>query len=111
MSEHIENQTVITFPKRNHQQLIEEMEALPVQKQQDNIFFHDQSMIDVQSIPKQQLSGIERWIALDQHIFDGGQINTEDRDFWESYQLSKKFKQLCLEDEALKEHLERLHGT
>ena len=109
--EHLENQTVITFPKRNHQQLIEEMEALPVQKQQDNIFFHDQSMIDVQSIPKQRLSGIERWIALDQHIFDGGEINTEDRDFWESYQLSKKFKQLCLEDEALKEHLERLHGT
>lgn len=110
--EHIESQTnVLQFKPRNLETVRAEMDALPVQKQQDNIFFNDQSIIDVQSIPKQQLSGIERWIALDQQIFDGGEINTEDRDFWESYQLSKKFKQLCLEDEALKEHLERLHGT
>lgn len=109
--EHLENQTVITFPKRNHQQLIEEMEALPIQKQQDPIFFNDQSIIDIQSAQDKLLSPVDRWIAIDTEIFNGGDIDTEDRNFWELYQVSKKFKQLCLENETLKEHLERLHGT
>lgn len=110
--EHLENQTnVLQFKSRSLETVRAEMEALPIQKQHDNIFFNDQSITNLHSVPKQQLSGLERWIALDQQIFDGGEVNTEDRDFWESYQLSKKFKQLCLEDEALKDHLKRLHGT
>ncbi|RYL25170.1 Mu transposase C-terminal domain-containing protein [Acinetobacter piscicola] len=110
--EHLENQTnVLQFKSRNLETVRAEMEALPFEKQKDNIFFKDQSIIDLQDTSQHQLTGVERWVVLDQQIFDGFEISEEDRDFWESYQLSKKFKRLCLEDEALKEHLERLHGT
>ena len=108
--EHLENQTVITFPKRNHQQLIDELEALPIRQQQEDVFFKAQPL-EIQDIKNQPLTPVERWIVIDTQILNGEDINKEDRSFWELYQVSKKFKQLCLENETLKEHLERLHGT
>lgn len=108
--EHIENQT-IPFNTRKHDQLMAEMEALPVKQERDVIIFKDAIQLKDETIHIHN-TPLERWIDIDSSIQNGGEITEEDKDFWNLFQLSKKFKQLSLEDETLKDHLERRHhGT
>lgn len=107
--EHVENQTIIPFSMDKREQIMAELEALPVQKKdQEIIYFKDARLPEE---PQQEqttaLSPVQRWIAIDNQILNGKEVTEQDRTFWEMFQVSKKFKQSSLDDETLKTHLER----
>lgn len=104
--EHIENQNVITFNANKHQQLITELNALPVKQEKEVIYFKDvPSEPIVKQEPLKTLTPVQRWMNLDQRIQDGEQLTQEDHDFWIHYPMSKKFKQLEEDDAELKSYL------
>ncbi|WP_228267733.1 Mu transposase C-terminal domain-containing protein [Acinetobacter soli] len=110
MLEHIENQNVIPFDQIKRQRLMDELEALPVQqKPEDLVFFKDVQLPDESHLKANQASmtAIERWMSIDEQILNKEEITEEDQDFWNLFQMSKKFKQLSLDDETLKTYLER----
>lgn len=110
--EHVENQTIIPFNMNKGEKLIAELEALPIQKKnQEVIFFKDARLPEeVQQEPISNLSAIDRWIAIDNQILNDEEVSEQDKKFWEMFQVSKKFKQYSLDDETLKNHLERRQG-
>ncbi|WP_171494434.1 Mu transposase C-terminal domain-containing protein [Acinetobacter brisouii] len=111
MIEHIENQTVIPFDQMKRQKLMAELEALPIQpKHEERIYFKDVNLsIDAEPTPQKtvEISPMERWIAIDQRVLNEEELSEEDENFWKLFQMSKKFRQLSLDDETLKTYLER----
>ena len=111
MIEHIENQTVIPFDQMKRQKLMAELEALPIQpKHEERIYFKDVNLsIDAEPTPQKtvEISPMERWIAIDQRVLNEEELSEEDENFWNLFQMSKKFRQLSLDDETLKTYLER----
>jgi putative transposase len=111
MIEHIENQTVIPFDQMKRQKLMAELEALPIQpKHEERIYFKDVNLsIDAEPTPQKtvEISPMERWIAIDQRVLSEEELSEEDENFWNLFQMSKKFRQLSLDDETLKTYLER----
>lgn len=111
MIEHIENQTVIPFDQIKRQKLMAELEALPIQpKHEERIYFKDVNLsIDAEPTPQKtvEISPMERWIAIDQRVLNEEELSEEDENFWNLFQMSKKFRQLSLDDETLKTYLER----
>jgi putative transposase len=104
--EHIENQNLIPFNANKHEQLMAELNALPVKQEKEVIYFKD---VPSEPIVKQEtlttLTPVQRWMDLDQRIQDGEQLTQEDQDFWTYYPMSKKFKQLEEDDAELKSYL------
>ncbi|MHA3079520.1 transposase [Acinetobacter sp. ANC 5502] len=111
MIEHIENQTVIPFDQMKRQKLMNELEALPVEpRNEERIYFKDVKLpFHTESMPQKVVenSPMERWIAIDQRVLNEEELLEEDQIFWNLFQMSKKFKQLSLDDETLKAYLER----
>lgn len=104
--EHIENQNLIPFNANKHEQLIAELNALPVKQAKEVIYCKDiPSEQEVKEAPLKTLTPVQRWIDLDQRIQDGEQLNQDDQDFWTYYPMSKKFKQLEEDDAELKSYL------
>lgn len=103
--EHIEQQTVITFPTRRSQaEIFAEMESLQMPE--------SKQMLDVKYVlPTTENDNhsddkVSRWMRLDRAILEGKETTEEDKKFWELFQQSKKFKLLCDEDKQLQQHLE-----
>lgn len=108
--EHIENQNVIPFNMSRHQQLMAEMEAIPEAVNKEVVSLKT-NLIEIEDQEQSlDLTPAERWVEIDMQIFNGESVGEEDKNFWNQFQLSKKFKQLSEEDETLKMHLERRHG-
>ncbi|WP_215899841.1 hypothetical protein, partial [Acinetobacter brisouii] len=65
--------------------------------------------IDAEPTPQKtvEISPMERWIAIDQRVLNEEELSEEDENFWKLFQMSKKFRQLSLDDETLKTYLER----
>ena len=108
--EHIESQTsVIPFDFAKRQKLMEELEALPMQpKPEEQVYFKNARLpMDTGITTVVENSPIERWMNLDQRILNEEELSEEDENFWNLFQISKKFKQLSLDDETLKTYLER----
>ncbi|WAU72868.1 Mu transposase C-terminal domain-containing protein [Acinetobacter sp. TR11] len=103
--EHIEQQTVITFPTRKATaEIFAEMDALPVR--QEKQIFDVKHVIPTERNELQSDDKVARWMLLDHAILTGESLTEEDRKFWELFQQSKKFKLLCNEDKQLQQHLE-----
>jgi len=109
--EHVESQTIIPFSSTKQKQLIDELEALPVQlKQQEVVYFKNTSLPEALQQQEPLIkSRTEQWIEIDLKIMRQEEIGTDEQKFWELYQVSKKFMQLSKDDETLKSHLERRH--
>lgn len=110
MLEHIENQNVIPFDQVKRQRLMNELEALPIQqKPEDLVFFKDVQLPNEIYPNADQVikTPVQRWMSIDEQILNKEVITEEDQDFWNLFQMSKKFKQLSLDDETLKTYLER----
>ncbi|MBK0062416.1 MULTISPECIES: Mu transposase C-terminal domain-containing protein [unclassified Acinetobacter] len=109
--EHLENQNVIPFDQIKRQKLMTELEALPVQpKPEERIYFKDVNLPKDKDDKTAQVfnTPVERWMFIDEQILNNAEeISKEDQDFWTLFQMSKKFKQLSLDDETLKTYLER----
>lgn len=106
--EHLENQTVITFPKREREVLFNELNALEVQPKQLIQKVKYQISNEVEDVPVviQHDDKIGRWIDIDQKILMNQETNEEDKKFWKTFQLSKLFKRMCSEDQQLQQHME-----
>lgn len=103
--EHIEQQTVITFPTRKATaEIFAEMDALPVR--QEKQIFDVKHVMPTERNELQSDDKVARWMLLDNAILTGESLTEEDRKFWELFQQSKKFKLLCNEDKQLQQHLE-----
>lgn len=117
--EHIERQTVIPFNPSKREALMAELEALPVQQPAEMVLFKQsrfsEEVITVQAVQTTAATPIERWMQLDEQILNGEKLKEEDQDFWQMFQMSKKFKQLSEDDETLRAHLDataqRRHGS
>lgn len=108
--EHIESQTsVIPFNLAKRQKLMEELEALPMQQQpEEQVYFKNARLpTDIENREYVKDSPVDRWMSLDTQILNGDELLEEDQNFWKLFQMSKKFKQLSLDDETLKTYLER----
>ena len=109
--EHIENQNLIPFNSNKHQLLIDELNALPVRENKEVIYFTETSVASQVTEPStQNLTPVQRWMNLDQRIQDGEELTEENKDFWEMYQLSKKFKQFEEDDAELIRYLAQRQG-
>ena len=106
--EHIEQQTVITFPNRqlrSDAEIFAEIEAIPVQQIEE---FKPKYVLptEVEAVPTISSDDqIYRWMSLDQSILAGKSVSADDKEFWGAFQLSRKFKRLCNEDQQLQQHL------
>ena len=110
--EHMENKTTIPFSRDQQQELMAELNALPVsQPKSDVIYFKDivpkesKTVINTESESK-----IQRWIRLDQAVSNKEEISTTDQDFWELFQTAKKFGELAEDDAELNAYLAQRQG-
>jgi len=110
--EHIESQNVIPFNGNKHQQLMAELNALPVRQEKEVLYFKQASVpaADAVEHTTEILTPVQRWIDLDKQARGGEQLTDKDQDFWEMYPLSKKFKQLEEDDAELKSYLAQRQG-
>ena len=109
--EHMENQNVIPFNGNKHQQLMDELNALPVRQEKEVIYFKEPVVTSpITEQVTQTLTPVQRWMDLDRHIQKGEQLTQENQDFWEMFQLSKKFRQLEEDDAELNTYLAQRQG-
>ena len=109
--EHMENQNVIPFNGNKHQQLMDELNALPVRQEKEVIYFKEPVVTSpITEQATQTLTPVQRWMDLDRHIQKGEQLTQENQDFWEMFQLSKKFRQLEEDDAELNTYLAQRQG-
>ncbi|MNE39620.1 hypothetical protein D3C80_1335820 [compost metagenome] len=110
--EHMENQTVIPFNSNKHTELMAELNALPVKREKEVIYFKDARQLHKEDIQMNvnAENPVQRWIRLDEHIQQDQEVNKEDRDYWEMFPMSKKFKQLKEDDAELKGYLAQHQG-
>lgn len=109
--EHMENQNVIPFNGNKHQQLMDELNALPIRQEKEVIYFKEPVVTSpITEQANQTLTPVQRWMDLDRHIQKGGQLTQENQDFWEMFQLSKKFRQLEEDDAELNTYLAQRQG-
>lgn len=110
--EHIESQNVIPFNSNKHQQLMAELNALPVRQEKEVLYFKQASVPAADAVEHTTdiLTPVQRWIDLDKQARGGEQLTDKDQDFWEMYPLSKKFKQLEEDDAELKSYLAQRQG-
>lgn len=109
--EHMENQNVIPFNGNKHQQLMDELNALPVRQEKEVIYFKEPVVTSpITEKATQTLTPVQRWMDLDRHIQKGEQLTQENQDFWEMFQLSKKFRQLEEDDAELNTYLAQRQG-
>ncbi|WP_336148242.1 Mu transposase C-terminal domain-containing protein [Acinetobacter ursingii] len=109
--EHMENQNVIPFNGNKHQQLMDELNALPIRQEKEVIYFKEPVVTSpITEQANQTLTPVQRWMELDRHIQKGGQLTQENQDFWEMFQLSKKFRQLEEDDAELNTYLAQRQG-
>lgn len=106
--EHLENQTVITFPKREREELFNELNAIEVQPKQltQEVKYQISNEIEDVAVVSHHDDKLERWIGIDQKILTNQDTNEEDKKFWKTFQLSKLFKRMCKEDQRLLQHME-----
>lgn len=104
--EHINNQDVIPFDEIKRAQLDKELDALPMRSTEHQPFFKTVNMPIEEKKPV-QINKVERWIRLDEAIKQGEIIEEADKNFWKLFPLSKKFEELKMADETLKDYLER----
>ena len=111
MIEHMENQNVIPFNGNKHQQLMDELNALPIRQEKEVIYFKEPVVTSpITEQANQTLTPVQRWMDLDRHIQKGEQLTQENQDFWEMFQLSKKFRQLEEDDAELNTYLAQRQG-
>ena len=104
--EHIENQNLIPFNANKHEQLMAELNALPVKQEKEVIYFKDvPSEPIVKQEPIETLTPVQRWIELDKQMNGGMQLTEKNQNFWTMFPMSKKFKQLQEDDAELKSYL------
>jgi putative transposase len=107
--EHIEQQTVIPFPNRqlrSNAEILAEIEALPVKQVEEFKPKYALPVDEMEAVPIVSIDEqIGKWMSLDQAILAGESVNDSDKEFWGAFQLSKKFKRLCNEDQQLQQHL------
>lgn len=103
--EHIEDKNVIIFDQNKREKLMSELDALPVQTEQHQPFFKTTSTIQEPSIRASLDDKVTRWIALDKQVKGGEILEKQDQDFWKLFQLSKKFEQLSMSNDTLKDYL------
>ena len=110
--EHMENQTVIPFSNTKQAELMAELNALPVKQQKEVIYFKDTRPphSEVMKTTHSTENSVQRWIRLDEEIQQGQEVNQEDRDYWEMFPMSKKFKQLKEDDTELNNYLAQRLG-
>ena len=109
--EHIENQNLIPFNANKHQQLMAELNALPVKQEKEVIYFKDvPSEPSAKAESLNTLSPVQRWIELDKQMKGGEELSQENHNFWTMFQLSKKFKQLEEDDAELNVYLAQRQG-
>ncbi|MEG1156425.1 MAG: transposase, partial [Acinetobacter sp.] len=109
--EHMENQNVIPFNGNKHQQLMDELNALPVRQEKEVIYFKEPVVTSpITEQATQTLTPVQRWMDLDRHIQKGEQLTQDNQDFWEMFQLSKKFRQLEEDDAELNTYLAQRQG-
>ena len=109
--EHMENQNVIPFNGNKHQQLMDELNALPIRQEKEVIYFKEPVVTSpITEQANQTLTPVQRWMDLDRHIQKGEQLTQENQDFWEMFQLSKKFRQLEEDDAELNTYLAQRQG-
>ena len=109
--EHIENQNLIPFNANKHQQLMAELNALPVKQEKEVIYFKDvPSEPSAKAESLNTLSPVQRWIELDKQMKGGEELSQENQNFWTMFQLSKKFKQLEEDDAELNVYLAQRQG-
>lgn len=109
--EHMENQNVIPFNGNKHQQLMDELNALPVRQEKEVIYFKEPIVTSpITEQATQTLTPVQRWMDLDRHIQKGEQLTQENQDFWEMFQLSKKFRQMEEDDAELNTYLAQRQG-
>lgn len=106
MLEHMESQTVISFPQRDRAEIFAELEAIEPRKEIE-AFNPKYRIMDVAGDVCQRDEGLSRWMALDVKVLGGVVLTNEDQDFWKWFQLSKRFKRLSIDDDALRHHLEQ----
>lgn len=105
--EHMENQTVIPFSANKNAELMAELNALPVKQQKEVIYFKDVHKPQVDDTEARDVAenAVQRWIRLDEDIQRDKEVDQEDRDYWEMFPMSKKFKQLQEDDAELNSYL------
>ena len=110
--EHMENKTTIPFSRDQQQELMAELNALPVtQPKSEVIYFKDVVPQESKTaINTESESKIQRWIRLDQAISNKEKISTTDQDFWELFQTAKKFGELSEDDAELNAYLAQRQG-
>lgn len=110
--EHIENKNVIPFNGNKHQQLMAELNALPAHQEKEVVYFKQASVPTANGVEHttENLTPAQRWIDLDKQVKGGEQLTDKDQDFWEMFQLSKKFKQLEEDDAELNTYLAQRQG-
>ena len=109
--EHIENQNLIPFNANKHEQLMAELNALPVKQEKGVIYFKEvpnEPMVKQETI--ETLTPVQRWIELDKQINGGDELSQDNQNFWKMYQTSKKFKQLEEDDAELSSYLAQRQG-
>ncbi|MNT96026.1 hypothetical protein D3C71_1883480 [compost metagenome] len=89
-----------------------ELNALPVKREKEVIYFKDARQLHKEDIQMNvnAENPVQRWIRLDEHIQQDQEVNKEDRDYWEMFPMSKKFKQLKEDDAELKGYLAQHQG-
>ncbi|MEG2262969.1 MAG: Mu transposase C-terminal domain-containing protein [Acinetobacter sp.] len=110
--EHIENQTVIPFNSTKQAELMAELNALPVKQEKEVIYFKDALQLHEDKVQLNDVTEnpVQRWIRLDQVMQQDLEVNQEDRDYWEMFPMSKKFKQLKEDDTELNSYLAQCQG-
>lgn len=110
--EHMENKTTIPFSRDQQQELMAELNALPVtQPKSEVIYFKDVVPQESKTaINTESESKIQRWIRLDQAVSNKEEISTTDQDFWELFQTAKKFGELAEDDAELNAYLAQRQG-
>ncbi|WP_237415252.1 Mu transposase C-terminal domain-containing protein [Acinetobacter nectaris] len=103
--EHIEDKNVILFDQNKREKLMAELDALPIHTEQHQPFFKNTSTVPEQSIRASRDDKVARWIALDKQVKGGEILKKQDEDFWKLFQLSKKFEQLSMSNDTLKDYL------
>ncbi|OTG68280.1 transposase [Acinetobacter sp. ANC 4470] len=111
--QHMENQTVIPFNSNKHTELMAELNALPLKQEKEVIYFKSslQTEFNQPIQHAQPISQMSKWIDIDQRLTKNEEVNEEDRDLWEMYPLSKKFKQQSEDDAVLKSYLAQRQGA
>lgn len=114
--EHIENQSVIAFNPEKQQQLMAELNALPMKKKpQDVIYFKDAHAVTetTEVVAVKKMTDAEKvlhWKNLNADIKQGLEVGQKDKDFWKLFQTSKRFRELAIDDAELKEFLTQRQG-